>query len=521
MTQARDDSQGLWVLVATISAASMAFIAQAALNVALPDIQEDLGAEGADLLWIVNAFQLFLGALILVGGSLGDLYGRKRIYMIGIVLFTAASILCGLAPTTETLIAARALQGLGGALMIPGSLAIISAFFDDGERGQAIGTWAAFTTMTSVAGPVLGGFLAENGLWRVIFFINVPLALLALVVLATRVPESRDEDAKDLDVIGAVIITLSLAGIVFGATEIGRAGPDEIGNPLYLGPLLGGILGVLAFFYYEGHSSHPMVNLKLFKSRTFTGANLLTLFLYGALGGALFFLPLNLVQVQGYSATLAGLANLPFSILLIAMSRWAGGLVDRIGPRPPLIYGPLIVGAGFLALALPGITAGPSDYWTTFFPGSVLFGFGMGIVVSPLTTSVMGSVPQRNSGIASGINNTMSRAAGVLAVAILGGIALLFFSGLVADQTDGYSLNAQEEAVLETQIGELANASASIEVFFARSVFLQQEIDRAFVATFRLMMIIAAGMCFLSSALAAVFVQKRLEPPEELKADPA
>lgn len=427
----------------------------------------------------------------------------------------------GIAPNTPTLIAARGLQGIGGALMVPGSLAIISAYFDSDSRGQAIGTWAAFTTMTSVAGPIIGGIFADIGFWRGIFFLNVPLAIVALYVLIKYVPESKDEEAaKKLDIVGAVIITLSLAGIVFGAQEIGRAGIDGFSNPLLVGALLLGIAGVGVFIWYENRTPHPMINLTLFRSRTFSGANLLTLFLYGALGGALFFLPLNLIQVQGYDASIAGLANLPFSVLLIAMSRWAGGLVDSIGPRLPLIGGPIIVGFGFLALSLPGITNGPSDYWTTFFPGIVLFGFGMGIVVSPLTTTVMGSVPQHNAGIASGINNTMSRASGVLAVALMGGVALLFFQNTLNTDLNTLNLDTQTQAILQDESDNLAGMEIPAYLDETTAANVQQVIDQSFMDTFQLIMLIAAVMCWLSALMAYRLIDKRLEPPESLMREP-
>ncbi len=526
----RIDATGVWILFATISASSMGFIAQSALNPTLPAIQNELDASGADLLWIVNAYQLMVGALILVGGSLGDYYGRKRVYMIGIVLFTVASIACGLAPTTALLIVARAVQGIGGALMIPGSLAIISAYFDGKARGTAIGAWSSFTTMTSVAAPTLGGFLADQGLWRLVFFINVPLALAALVALVMHVPESKDDDAPDqLDYTGAALVTLGLAGIVYGFTEIGRVGIDDgLGNPLLVGALLGGFVGLAAFVYVQARSDHPLMSLKLFKSRTFSGANLLTLLLYGALSGALFFLPLNFIQVQGYSATAYGLANLPFSILLVLLSPWAGRLVETVGPRLPLIVGPTLVGFAFVGLAIPGMTDTsnqiggffPVSYFTTYFPPLVLFGLGMGVTVAPLTTTVMGSVPQHNAGTASGINNAMSRASGVLAVAILGGIALVVFTNTLLDDLSDQRLSEQTQAELETRAEDLAGTRLPYTLVNDFSLVkierTRTAIDRSFIETFRILMLIAAGMCWTSAGLAAAFIAKELEPPEEL-----
>lgn len=514
----RGDDVSNWVLFATISASSMGFIGGSALNVALPAIQRDLGATGADLLWIVNAYALFLAALILVGGSLGDHLGRKRIFMIGITLFTVTSLICGLAPSTGILILARAAQGVGGALMIPGSLAIISAYFDSSERGRAIGTWSSITTLTSVLGPVLGGVLAENGLWRGVFFINIPLGLISLWALWRYVPESRDEAASDkLDYLGALLVTVGFAGITYGFIEIGRIGPEGFTNPLYVGALAVGIAGLLGFWYVEATSDHPMMPLRLFRSRTFSGANVLTLFLYGALGAALFFLPLNLVQVQGYGESLAGFALLPFSILLIVMSRWAGGLVDRYGPRLPLIVGPVIVGVAFIALSLPGQTGGPSDYWISFFPGMLLIGLGMGVTVAPLTTTVMGSVPQSNAGVASGVNNAMSRSSQVLATAVMGGIALLIFTTSLGERVVPLNLSDSAITTLEDRAEDLAATQPPAELDNATAEEVRSAIKLAFVDTFRAMNLIAAGLCFLSALLAGLLIDKRLEPPDELK----
>ncbi len=512
------DRTGFWVLVATISASSMAFISGSALNVALPAIQNALGATGGDLLWIVNAYLLLLAALLLIGGSLGDHYGRKKVYMVGIVIFTGASILCGVTPSSPFLIMARALQGIGGALMIPGSLAIIAAYFDDDTRGKAIGIWSSFTTMTSVAGPVLGGVLAETGLWRVIFFMNIPLALLSVVTLIRYVPESYDENAPaQLDYVGALLIALGLAGITFGAIGIGEAGIEGFQRLDLMGSLLGGIALIGLFIAWENYTDSPMLPLKLFQSSTFAGANLLTLFLYGALGAATLFIPLNLVQVQGYGETLAGLALLPFSIVLIVLSPRMGDWVDQHGPRLPLVGGPLIVAMSFVALAIPGITAGPAAYWWTFLPGSFLLGLGMGIVVAPLTTSVMGSVPQSSSGIASGVNNAMSRSSQVLATAILGGIALIIFSGTLGNTLDTLTLSADSRQQLLQNAEDLANTPVPDELDSATTEQVQEAIDWAFVQMFRVVMLLSAGLCVISSLMAALTIQKELKPPEHLK----
>lgn len=506
VSEANNPNTDRWVLFATISASSMAFIGGSSLNVATAAIQRDLGASGADLLWIFNAFNLVLAALILVGGSLGDHYGRKRIYMIGIGIFTGASVICAIAPTTELLIAARAVQGFGGALMIPGSLAIISAYFEDSKRGAAIGTWSAFTTLTSVMGPVLGGFLAEAGLWRMVFVINIPLGIAAMYALVRYVPESKDENASPrLDYLGATLVTLAMAGITYGFIELGRD-TSAVNGPA-LAALIAGIILMIVFVIVEARIKNPMMSLKLFQSRTFTGANLLTLFLYAALGGALFFLPLNLVQIQGYGETQAGFALLPFSILLILMSRWAGGLVDRVGPRLPLTIGPIIVGFGFLLLALPGMTDGPGSYFTTYMPGAILLGLGMGVVVAPLTTTVMSAVPQHNAGIASGINNAISRSSNVFALAIMGGIALIIFSTSFEDSLSGMSLDDDMQQTLNGASENMGNIEIPAELSTAETAEVRSAIDNSFIDMFRAMMIIAVGLCWLSALLAYLVIE--------------
>src|SRR5213592_2424712 len=312
--ETRQRSVGTWVLVATILGSSMAFIDGTVVNVALPVLQTDLHATASDVQWVVEAYSLFLASLILVGGSLGDHFGRRRIFAIGILLFTVASILCGFAPNVTVLIIMRAIQGIGGALMIPGSLAIISASFDSKQRGRAIGTWSGFTAITSVVGPVLGGVLVQYASWRWVFFINVPLAAVILGLLFWRVPESRDADASGrLDWWGTQLVTAGLGALVYGLIEAGSVGFD---NSLVLSSLAVGIFALLAFLLVEARTPAPMVPLTLFRSRTFSGANLLTLLLYGALGGLTFFLPFNLIQVQGYPPSAAGAAFVPFILIM-------------------------------------------------------------------------------------------------------------------------------------------------------------------------------------------------------------
>ncbi len=494
-----------WILFASILASSMAFIDGSALNVALPSLQADLQASGAQLLWIVNAYLLMLAALILVGGSLGDKLGRKKIFMIGITLFLLASLACGLAPTIAFMLSARVLQGIGGALMIPGSLAIISASFADDRRGRAIGTWSAATTLVTIAGPLLGGFLADAGLWRGIFLINIPLGIAALIVLFFKVPESRDQAASpSIDYLGAASASLGLASLTYGFISAPRLG---FGHPLVLGTLLGGVVALVAFVFVEARSDHPMMPLGLFRSRTFSGVNLLTLFLYGALSVGLFFLSLNLVQAQNYSQSLAGLAFTPFAVLISILSRLTGGLADRYGPRLPLIAGPALAGLGFLLFAFVGLTPGPASYWTTFFPGILIFGIGMAITVAPLTTAVMGALPAHYAGTASGINNAVSRTAGVLALAIVGALALFVFASALDRRTATLGLPAPAIAALQADSARLGATNVPAGVTPEQSDAIRQAIRLAFVDVYRVVMLVCAGMAWLSAAMAALLVR--------------
>ncbi|MEP7285923.1 MAG: MFS transporter [Chloroflexota bacterium] len=496
-----------WVLLATILASSMAFIDGSALNVALPTIQRELNVTGTQLFWIVNAYALFLASLILVGGSLGDHYGRKRVFMIGIGVFSLSSLACGLSPNIDVLIAARAVQGIGGALMVPGSLAILSASVSGARRGVAIGTWSTFSSITTLLGPVLGGWLSGLGFWRGVFFVNLPLALIALIVLILKVPESRDtEMSKSLDIPGVLLATLGLASITYGFIE----GPNfGLTDPRILITLIGGAAALIIFVIVESRTKHPMVLLSLFRSHTFSGTNALTLLLYAALGAVPFFLLLNLVQVQGYPEQVAGFTFLPLGLIIATMSRFSGGLVDRIGPRLMLTVGPAIAGVGFLLFAIPGLTNGPSDYWITYFPAIVTLAFGMGLTVAPLTTAVMNSAPSHSSGTASGINNAVARTAGVLAIAIVGAIALFSFNSALTARTDSLNLPENARAQLRADSSKLADTKPPADLSADLTANVQNAIKLAYIDTFRLVALIGAGLAWTSALLAALLVEGR------------
>jgi EmrB/QacA subfamily drug resistance transporter len=495
--------QRRWTLVATILGSSMVFIDGTVVNVALPALQRNLNAGVTDVQWVIEAYTLFLAALLLLGGSLGDEFGRRKIYAIGVVLFALASVWCGLAPNIQQLIMARAAQGIGGALLVPGSLAIISATFGEEERGKAIGTWSGATAITTALGPVLGGWLIEHVSWRAVFFLNIPIALIVLTLVIVFVAESRDEeDSMQLDLIGATLATLSLGGIVFGLIESSRLGFHSV---FVLVTLFGGLLLGAVFVLVEARIRHPMMPLALFRSRNFTGANLLTLFLYAALAGTLFFLPLNLIQVQEYSPTSAGAATLPFILIMFGLSRWSGGLVKRYGSRLPLVIGPIIAGLGFALFIRPGLGG---SYWTTFFPAVVVLGFGMAISVAPLTTTVMNSVRQNRAGIASGINNAVSRTAGLLSIAVLGLIMFHAFNTCLDQRLDQIALTPQIKQALKTERIKLAAAEIPIADPATRAA-IKQAIDESFVSGFRRVMLVGAALAFLSSLMAWLAIRDR------------
>ncbi|HKW22479.1 MAG TPA: MFS transporter [Ktedonobacterales bacterium] len=496
----------LWTLVGTILASSMAFIDSSALNVVLSNLQSDFGASGAQLLWIVNAYLLMLAALILTGGALGDRFGRKRIFSMGIALFAVASLACGLAPTIELLLVGRVIQGIGGALMVPGSLAIITATFKRRRRGWAIGIWSAASTLTTMAGPAIGGVFASLGVWRLVFFINVPLAVVALFALM-HVPETRDEEATGrFDIWGTLLVVLGLFGVTFGAIGLGNRAGAEGANPLDVLSLVGGVVALALFIVVEMRSAHPMMPLSIFRSRTFVGTNVMCVFLYGALSGTLFFFPLNLIQIQGYNPALAGLATLPFSIVLAILSPMMGRMADRVGPRLLLTVGPSVVALGFVLLALPGITSGPVAYWWTYFPGILVIGAGMGITVAPLTTAVMSSAPTEHSGLASGVNNAVTRSAQVLALAILGAVAIFTFSSALQTRADTLALSPQQRATLVADAGKLGETPPPPGLDQQTASEVTTAVQESFVNTFRLLSIISACMALLSGALAWLLV---------------
>lgn len=491
-----------WVLAATILGSSMAFIDGNVVNVALPALQADLNATVVDVQWVVESYALLLAALVLVGGSLGDLFGRRRIYAIGVGLFAAASAWCGFAPHVGQLIVARGVQGIGAALLVPGSLAIIGASFSENTRGRAIGTWSGFTSITAAVGPVIGGWLIEHASWRAAFFVNLPLASIVLALVFWRVPESRDENRHHgIDWRGAALATTGLGSLVFGLIESSSLG---VTHPAVIASVIGGILLLVAFLIIEARISNPMLPVTLFRSKNFSGANLLTLLLYAGLGGSLFFVPLNLIQVQRYSATAAGAALLPFILIMFLLSRWAGGLVDRYGAKLPLMIGPTIAAAGFALFAVPTIT---HNYWTSFFPAVVVLGVGMVISVAPLTTTVMNSVKASQAGVASGINNSVSRTAGLLAVAVFGIVMLHAFNRNVDQRLAAIDLTAEARLAIDQQRVRLAGVEPPAALSAETRTSVEQAIASSFVSAFRVVMLISASLALLSGMSAWLLIE--------------
>jgi EmrB/QacA subfamily drug resistance transporter len=407
-------SRARWVLAATALGSGMAFLDGTVVNVALPAMGEDLDADMAGLQWIINGYMLLLASLILISGSLGDRLGRRRIFVVGVIWFAAASAICAIAPTLEVMIAGRVLQGIGGALLTPGSLAILQTTFEHSDRGKAVGAWSGLTAVAAAIGPFVGGGLVDSGSWRLIFLINLPLALVTVLITLRHVPETRDETATGrLDLQGAVLATVGLAGLTFGLISAGERG---FGDALVLVTLAIGAGALALFVEVERRSSHPMLPPGIFANIRFTGANLVTVVVYGALGTATFLLIVYLQTALGYDALWAGAALLPMTVLMLGLSGYAGGLAERIGARIPMTVGPLLMAAGFLLMLRikPG-----ASYVGAVLPSVIVLGFGLVATVAPLTATVLSSVEDHHAGIASGVNNAIARSAQLMSVAAI------------------------------------------------------------------------------------------------------
>jgi EmrB/QacA subfamily drug resistance transporter len=469
-----------WVLVATVLGSSLTFIDGSALGVALPSIQDDLGAGPAAVQWVSNAYLLTLGALVLIGGAAGDRFGRRLVFLVGVVLFALASAACALAPTIQLLTLGRAVQGIGAALLTPGALAVIGATFPPEQRGKAFGTWAGFGALTGMVGPLVGGWLTDHGDWRLIFWINLPLAALTVLVTLLATPESRDPEATGLDWLGAVLAVAGLGSLTWALT----AAPDlGFEDPRILAGLVGGALVLAGFLWAEAHERHPMMPLGLFVSPVFSGINVLTLLLYFALGGAMFFLPFDLIRVQRFSATEAGAAMLPFAAIMGLFSGLAGRFADHFGPRLSLSIGPILAGVGLALLAWPDPGA---TYVTGPLAGMSVMAVGMTFAVGPLTAAVMGAVPEGRTGVASGVNNAVARVAGLLAIALLG----LLLSTVFVRHVGGADGRAQLGEVMAG--GELDTGAIA-----------------AFHAAFRAVILTCAGLAFVAGVVGGLTAPRR------------
>lgn len=480
-----------WVLATAILGSSLAFIEGSVVNLALPAIQADLQTTSTALQWVVNAYLLMLGAFMLIGGSLGDRYGLRRIFMLGTGIFGFGALTCAFAPSLPWLIAARLVQGFGGALLVPTSLALVGSHFDDEERGRAIGTWAGASALTTAIGPVIGGWLVDQWNWPAVFLLVPPLAVLTILIAGWRVPVSPIQK-KRLDYAGGLLLAASLGLLIYALVTAG--GPWLQAGLVILAFMLG-----VVFVRRERCVDSPMLPPALFRSRAFSGANLMTLLLYCALNGVLYFLPFNLIQVQGYSAMQAGLAFLPFTLIFGFGSTFAADLIRKFNPRVILTVGPAVTALGFAALAIPGAHAA---FITGFLPGIVIIGVGMTLSVAPLTTVVMSSVDSRQAGVASGVNNTAARLAGVLAVAALTAVAVNLFAGGLEKQLRAANVPPEQVERLTLHASRLAELEPPANTPAPVAAVIDRTIARAYVGTFRVLVAICAAMAAIGGLVA-------------------
>jgi EmrB/QacA subfamily drug resistance transporter len=499
-----------WILAVSVLTSTMAITDESVVNVALPSMQRDLSTTLPAMQWVVNAYILSMSALLLIGGAAADRFGRRLMFLVGIAIFAAASLACGFAPTVEVLAGSRAIQGLGAALLIPCSLAIIGAAFDESERGAAIGIWSGASAIAAGIAPLVGGWLVDHTSWRAIFLINPVLALIGIWIAQRHVPESRDPEApQSLDWRGALLVLAGLGSLVYGLIAASTQGWGDFAVLASLGV---GAMLLVAFIAVEKFGSAPMMPLGLFRSRTFSGVNLLTLLLYGALGGAFFFLPFLLIQVHGFSATATGAVFLPFTLILGVLSRWSGGLVDRVGARGPLVLGPAIAGAGFAFLAA---VSDDGRYWMLLTPMIVL-GLGMAITVAPLTTTVVNAVPARQTGLASGINNAVASVAGLLAIAVLGTTALITLNRALDRKLASSTLLPEVSQVIDEARGGFVMPRMPENLSAEDQRAAQVTIQTVYAETIRRVLFLAAGLALAGALAAALMIEPGMrarDPP--------
>lgn len=492
-------SGSTWTLVATILASGIVFLDSSVVNVALPAIDRELEAGLSGLQWVVDGYILTLGAFLILGGSLGDRYGRRRAMMFGLAGFGATSIACGLAQSVPWLIAARMLQGMSGALLVPGSLAILRAVFAEGEqRGQAIGTWSGWAGITTVIGPLLGGYLVDNVTWRWVFFINLPIIIATVWLMNAYVPESRNREAAgSIDWAGALLAVIGLGGLATGLIQGPAAG---WGDGLVLLALAAGVAAVVAFVQVERHRRDPMVPFELFQARNFSGANLATLGVYFALYGTTFFLVIYIQNVMGFSALQAGLSLAPISLLMLVLSPKIGELAGRYGPRLFMSVGPVVIAAGLLLFTRLGPD---STYLAGLLPGVTVMGLGLATTVAPLTDTVISAVPEGRAGVAAALNNVVSRVAGLLAVAGLGVVLAGVFSAALAQRTADLALAPSQSATL-SEIAEDPTGAANAPGLPEE---VEAAVDGAYTQAFRRVMAATAGVALIAGLVAAVTIR--------------
>ncbi|HSK82854.1 MAG TPA: DHA2 family efflux MFS transporter permease subunit [Rubrobacter sp.] len=495
-----------WVIAVASLGSGMAFLDSTVMNVALPAVQMSLQVSARQTQWVFGAFAVALAALLLIGGSLADQYGRKRVFILGAAIFGGASTWCALAPGPEQLIVARAVQGVGGALLVPASLAIVGASFEAGKsRAKAIGAWGALSATAMAVGPVLGGWLVEEISWRAALLISPAMAVVAIPIALWHVPESRDPKTHRPDLVGSVLATSGLGGLVYGLIESSAMG---FGDPAVLAALIVGIVALSAFVFIERRSKDPMLPLSLFRSKNFDVANLVTLLFYMALTGSLYFLPFLMMQVHGYSALVTGSVFLPFVAMAFVIGRLSGRICARFGTKAPLVIASLAAAVGFVLFALPGVEH--DSYWTSFFPAMVVQGFGMALIITPLTAVALGSVEGEHSGLASGVNNAAARVAAPLAVAVLGVLVYGAFSANLDSRLEGMNLSGEHRSELDAAKADLGAAQPPEGMEAGTAVQIERAIDESFVAGFRAVMLVCAGLALMSALAAAFLVEDRM-----------
>lgn len=489
-------TKGTLVLAASILGSGMALLDGTAVNVILPVLQRELHANAQFVQWVVEGYALFLSALILVGGALGDVYGRRKMFVAGTIVFAGASIACALARTMEQLVIARCIQGVGAALLVPESLALISAQFEPAQRGKAIGTWAAFSAISGAIGPVLGGVIAQHFSWRWVFLVNVPIAALVIYISLRYIHESRDEDAgQHIDFVGAALATLGLGALVYSLIEL-QSGTNQTIN-LAIG--VAGVIVLVLFVVYEKRSPSPMMPLKFFTYPGFAGANVYTFLLYAGLGGSLFFVPFDLINVQHYTPTEAGAAMLPMTLIMFFFSRYSGALQAKLGAGPMLVGGAIIAALGFALFALAG--QGRS-YWLSFFPASVVLGIGAVTFVAPLTATVMNSLETKHAGVASGVNNAIARAAGLIAVAALGLVLSAAFYRSYDARIARATVAPATRAKLAADRTRLLTGYVPANIAASDQPVVRSIVDASFVNAFAWVMFSSAGLALAAAGIA-------------------